>query len=64
MIVRERVLASRLIQKIDKNEAYSMRIGLTYEFQKTKKDWRSEGNVKTCRMLSEIQEVGGAENEK
>ena len=30
MTVRERVLASRLIQKIDKNEIYARQIGLSY----------------------------------
>ena len=30
MTVRERVLTSRLIQKIDNNESYARRIGLNY----------------------------------
>jgi hypothetical protein len=30
MTVRERVLASRLIQKIDDNESYARQIGLSY----------------------------------
>lgn len=30
MMARERVLASRLIQKIDNNESYSRQIGLSY----------------------------------
>jgi len=31
MTARERVLASRLIQKIDDNENYASQIGLSYE---------------------------------
>lgn len=30
MTARERVLASRLIQKIDNNESYARQIGLSY----------------------------------
>lgn len=30
MTARERVLASRLIQKIDNNESYSRQIGISY----------------------------------
>ncbi len=31
MTVRERVLVSRLVQKIDYNSSYSKQIGLSYE---------------------------------
>ncbi|MBQ6833224.1 MAG: hypothetical protein IJO55_02260, partial [Lachnospiraceae bacterium] len=47
MTVRERVLASRLIQKIDNHEKYAGEIGLSYEFSSTRTKENTNRNVLT-----------------
>lgn len=38
MTVRERVLASQLIQKVDSNSGYAKKIGVIYTFSKIEAD--------------------------
>lgn len=45
MNIRERVLVSRLVQRIDRNEDYAKRIGLTY-FNRKRNETKENQKIK------------------
>ena len=64
MIVRERVLVSRLIQKIDKHEEYAKQIGLSYELTTMSiRGGEKNKNAKKRKQMSSMLEMKG-ENEE